>query len=108
MYGYFWDSSRIYLVLEFAPRGEMYKTLQKRPHQRFDEPTASKYIRQMTEVAHSPSSILCVQILSGPCLLPLHERDTQGHQARELTPRHERRPQDLGLWLVRSRTQLKV
>jgi len=49
LFGYFWDETRIYLVLEFAPRGEMYKTLQKRPGGKFDEPTASKYIRQMTQ-----------------------------------------------------------
>ena len=31
-----WEKShsRIYLILEFAPRGEMYKSLQKQPKQR--------------------------------------------------------------------------
>ena len=37
------------MILEFAPRGEMYKTLQKQLGGRFDESRASKYIRQMTE-----------------------------------------------------------
>lgn len=29
MYGYFYDASRVYLILEYAPRGELYKELQK-------------------------------------------------------------------------------
>lgn len=28
-YNYFHDSSRVFLVLEYAPRGEMYKELQR-------------------------------------------------------------------------------
>lgn len=35
MYTYFFDEHRIYLVLEYAPRGELYKSLQK--YSRFDE-----------------------------------------------------------------------
>ena len=27
MYGYFWDDKRIYLILEYAPHGELYKHL---------------------------------------------------------------------------------
>ena len=27
MYGYFWDEKRIYIILEFAPGGELYKVL---------------------------------------------------------------------------------
>ena len=29
MYGYFYDTTRVYLILEYAPRGELYKELQK-------------------------------------------------------------------------------
>jgi serine/threonine protein kinase len=29
MFGYFWDKNRIYLILEYAPGGEMYKVLTK-------------------------------------------------------------------------------
>ena len=29
LYGYFYDNTRVYLILEFAPRGELYKELQK-------------------------------------------------------------------------------
>lgn len=31
LYGYFYDQSRVYLILEFAARGELYKELQKVP-----------------------------------------------------------------------------
>jgi len=49
LFGYFYDESRVYLILEYAPKGEMYKSLQKSPNGRFDEPRSSKYIRQLTE-----------------------------------------------------------
>jgi len=49
LFGYFYDETRVYLILEFAPKGEMYKYLQKQRHGRFDEPTTSKFIRQMAE-----------------------------------------------------------
>ncbi|XGW24453.1 hypothetical protein V3C99_006124 [Haemonchus contortus] len=39
MYTYFWNEKRIYLVLEYAPGGEMYKFLKKEG--RFDETTAA-------------------------------------------------------------------
>ena len=29
MYGYFYDETRVYLILEYAPKGELYKELQK-------------------------------------------------------------------------------
>ena len=35
MFGYFHDKTRVYLILEFAPRGELYKELQRCG--RFDE-----------------------------------------------------------------------
>lgn len=42
LYGYFYDESRVYLVLEYAPGGELYKKLQE--CKRFDEKTAATYI----------------------------------------------------------------
>ncbi|CAL1301257.1 unnamed protein product [Larinioides sclopetarius] len=45
MYGYFWDDTKIYLILEFAARGELYRTLQK--HQYFDEKTSATYMAQL-------------------------------------------------------------
>ena len=29
LYGYFYDATRVYLILEYAPKGELYKELQK-------------------------------------------------------------------------------
>ena len=29
LYNYFYDETRVYLILEYAPRGELYKELQK-------------------------------------------------------------------------------
>jgi len=49
MFGYFYDETRVYLILEFAPRGEMYKILQKQTHGRFDEWKSAKYVRQLAD-----------------------------------------------------------
>jgi len=49
LFGYFYDESRVYLILEFAPKGELYKSLQQQPHGRFDEGQSAKYINQMTD-----------------------------------------------------------
>ena len=40
MFGYFWDEKRIYIILEFAPGGELYKQLTSRGH--FSEATTAK------------------------------------------------------------------
>lgn len=45
MYGYFFDAQRIYLILEFAPGGELYKRLQQKGH--FDEKTSAKMIVEL-------------------------------------------------------------
>lgn len=47
LYGFFWDEKRIYLILEYAPGGELYKELQKSEHHRFTESKASNYVYQM-------------------------------------------------------------
>jgi len=47
MYGYFWDSKRIFLILEFAAQGELYKKLTE--VQRFDERTAATLIYEICE-----------------------------------------------------------
>lgn len=46
MYGYFYDQQRVYLILEYAARGELYRELEKRTC--FDEPLAANYIAQLT------------------------------------------------------------
>lgn len=45
MYGFFWDDKKIYLILEYAPGGELYKDLKKQPNGRYAEPIAAEYIR---------------------------------------------------------------
>jgi aurora kinase, other len=42
LFGYFYDETRVFLILEFAARGELYKDLQKSGT--FDEPRAAGYI----------------------------------------------------------------
>ncbi|WWD18591.1 hypothetical protein CI109_103044 [Kwoniella shandongensis] len=47
LYGYFHDANRIFLVLEFAMKGELYKQLSKLG--KFDEKRSSRYIAQMAD-----------------------------------------------------------
>jgi serine/threonine protein kinase len=42
MYGFFYDDEKIYLILEWAPQGELFTDLQN--HQRYPEPQAAEYI----------------------------------------------------------------
>ncbi|KAG8214699.1 kinase-like protein [Butyriboletus roseoflavus] len=47
LYGYFHDEKRIFLMLEFAGKGELYKQLSK--HGSFTEKRSSRYIDQMAD-----------------------------------------------------------
>jgi aurora kinase, other len=47
LYGYFWDDKRVYLMLEYAPKGELYKELTRRG--RFSERRAALYISALAE-----------------------------------------------------------
>lgn len=54
LFGYFYDDTRIYLIMEFAARGELYKYLQSQT--RFDEATTARYIYSLSsalEYCHS-------------------------------------------------------
>jgi len=58
LYGYFYDAKRVFLILEFAPQGELYKTLTKAG--KFDEKKSATYIAQLTsalEYCHSKKVI---------------------------------------------------
>ena len=46
LYGYFYDEKRVYLILEYAAKGELYKQL--RDCGKFTEEQAATYIQQMT------------------------------------------------------------
>ncbi|GLJ43502.1 hypothetical protein SUGI_0904400 [Cryptomeria japonica] len=45
LYGYFYDKDRVYLILEYAPRGELYKELQR--CRCFSEKRAATYIASL-------------------------------------------------------------
>lgn len=47
LYNYFYDSKRVYLIIEHALKGDLYKKLQMEG--RFSEVVASKYIAQMAD-----------------------------------------------------------
>lgn len=58
LYGYFYDEKRVFLILEYAPQGELYKQLTKVG--KFDEIKAATYISQLTsalEYCHSKKVI---------------------------------------------------
>ncbi|NXG77545.1 AURKA kinase, partial [Baryphthengus martii] len=58
LYGYFHDVTRVYLILEYAPRGEVYRELQKLT--KFDEQRTATYITELADAlsyCHSKSVI---------------------------------------------------
>lgn len=58
LYGFFHDPARIYLILEYAPKGALYKELHSQPNKRFDERRTAGYILSLADA-----------------LIYLHERD---------------------------------
>lgn len=50
LYGYFHDEKRIFLMLEYAGKGELYKQLHR--HGKFSEKRSAKYIAQMADALH--------------------------------------------------------
>nr|XP_056700865.1 aurora kinase A [Euleptes europaea] len=47
LYGYFHDTTRVYLILEYAPHGEVYKELQKVT--KFDEQRTATYVTELAD-----------------------------------------------------------
>jgi serine/threonine protein kinase len=45
MYGYFYDEKRVYLILEYAAQGELYRVMREKKH--FSAPLAAHYIAQI-------------------------------------------------------------
>ena len=119
LYGYFFDQTRIYLILEFAAKGELYKELQKCG--KFDEKRSAKVQRAPARVPQpsqnrgTPRRSARLLTTSGLAaavhqvvgrrarLLPLEARDPPRYQARELAARSQGRAQDCRLWLVGAR-----
>ncbi|XP_062867519.1 aurora kinase A [Trichomycterus rosablanca] len=50
LYGYFHDSARVYLILEFAPRGELYGELQRCGT--FNDPRSATYIMELADALY--------------------------------------------------------
>lgn len=47
MFGFFDDAKRVFIVLEHAPGGELFKKLRDSPNGRFDETEAARFIYQL-------------------------------------------------------------
>lgn len=47
LYGYFYDQMRVYIILEYAPNGELFTLL--RQSDRFDERTSAQYIVKLCD-----------------------------------------------------------
>lgn len=58
LYGYFHDNLRVYLILEYAPQGTLFKMLQSQPSKRLPEETSAWYVKSLADA-----------------LLYLHKRD---------------------------------
>lgn len=50
LYGYFYDKEKVYLILEYAAKGELYKELQRHGH--FDEKRTATYIASLAQALH--------------------------------------------------------
>lgn len=49
LYGYFHDKQRVYLILEYSPKGTLYNMLQSQPERRVDEATAAGYVHSLAD-----------------------------------------------------------
>jgi len=50
LYGYFHDTSRVYLILEFAPKGELYSELQRCGT--FNDQRSATYVMELADALH--------------------------------------------------------
>ena len=69
LHGFFYDDERIYMILDFAANGELYKRLKEK--RRFDEETAAK-VRLTRSTSHAPLQYV-YQLADA--LRYLHEKD---------------------------------
>ncbi|CAI5448427.1 unnamed protein product [Caenorhabditis angaria] len=49
LFGYFHDEKRVFVMLDYASRGELFNFLQTQQGHRIDEPLAAKFVRQLSE-----------------------------------------------------------
>jgi serine/threonine protein kinase len=52
LYGFFYDDTKLYIVLELATGGELYKQLKAAPNARFPERQTAEYIAQLVQALH--------------------------------------------------------
>src|SRR5699024_7668236 len=100
MYTYFYDSERIYIVLEYAPRGEVYNSLKKLG--RFDENKSATVTVTHRSTGPLIDRLICLAVhLSndrGPGILSQQRCHSPRHQAGEHSHRLQQRAEDLRLW----------
>lgn len=61
LYGYFYDEARVYLILEFAPKGELYKELTK--NTRFNDQRTATVSAQYDDSLAFINCRTCVMVL---------------------------------------------
>ena len=49
LWGYFFDEKRVFLILEYAPGGELFKELKSQPEGRFEEARAARFVKEMAD-----------------------------------------------------------
>ena len=49
MYGFFWDAKNLYIILEYAFHGDLYKLKNKQPGKKFTEAQVKNFIVQVAE-----------------------------------------------------------
>lgn len=52
LYGYFHDEDRIYMILEYAPKGTLFKSLKEQPNSRFGEKQSAIYIKSLASALY--------------------------------------------------------
>jgi aurora kinase len=60
LYGYFYDQTRVYLILEYAAKGELYKELQR--CRVFSEKRAATVCNLISQAKHQHLSLLVGQL----------------------------------------------
>jgi aurora kinase len=63
LHGYFHDEGRVFLMLEFAGRGELYKLMNKLPDRRFEEKVAAS-VSSPSHIVHLLRSLIDVPLLA--------------------------------------------
>lgn len=103
LFGYFHDTGRIFLMLELAAQGEMYKYMNKIPDRRFAEPQAARVSRgtvviiaiaQRADCLATPRLAVRSTNDRRPLLSPLKTCNPPRYQAGKPLTRRPRRTQN--------------